>query len=69
MLEKEITNSSAITHVAYDTLTKILRITFTSGGEYDYPDVPREEYENLVSAPSVGQYFNQHIKMYSVPLS
>lgn len=58
--------SSAIDHVSYDNQTHILRIGFARGAEYDYPDVPEHEFKNLVGAPSVGQYFNQHIKQYAV---
>ena len=54
--------SSAIEHVAYDTDTRILRITFTNGGTYDYPDVPEEEYHRLVTAQSVGVYYNKSIR-------
>ena len=59
-------NSSAISEVSYDKETQILRIQFVRGAEYDYPNVPEYVFHNLVSAPSVGKYFNQHIKSYSV---
>ena len=57
--------SSAISEVTYDYDTKTLTIQFVRGAEYDYPNVPEEEFNNLVSAPSVGKYYNQHIKAYS----
>ena len=65
MFEKIKVNSSAISEVSYDKKDRILRIQFARGAEYDYPDVPEKEFRNLVSAPSVGQYFNRHIKQYS----
>ena len=66
MFEKIKVNSTAISEVSYDKETKILRIQFARGAEYDYPNVPEIEFKNLVSAPSVGKYFNQHIKPYAV---
>jgi len=57
--------SSAINSVAYDNDTNILTIEFKQGAEYDYPNVPLSEVIDLVNAPSVGKYFNTHIKQYS----
>jgi len=62
-------NSSAINSVTYDDETNILTIEFKQGAEYDYPDVPFEEFENLINAPSVGKYYNTHIKQYSSKLA
>lgn len=58
--------SSAINEVSYDKETKILRIQFKHGAEYDYPDVPEYEFKNLVCAPSIGRYYNTNIKKYAV---
>ena len=65
MFETKQVKSTAITEVSYDEDTQILRIQFARGAVYDYPNVPAEEFVNLVNAPSVGQYFNQHIKHYA----
>ncbi len=65
MFETVKVDSSAITEVSYDKETQILRIQFARGAEYDYPAVPEQEFRNLVSAPSVGKYFNTNIKKYS----
>jgi hypothetical protein len=35
-------NSSAISKAHYDTESKNMNITFTGGGSYDYPSVPKE---------------------------
>lgn len=59
-------NSSAISQVSYDNETHILRIQFVRGAEYDYPEVPEVEFEKLISAPSVGKYYNTTIKHYAV---
>ena len=39
-----------------------LEIEFTSSSVYQYFDVPEVEYRNLISAESIGKYFNQNIK-------
>ncbi|WP_349257237.1 KTSC domain-containing protein [Vitreimonas sp.] len=60
-------NSSAISQVEYDAATSTLSVWFTSGKQYDYPGVPATLYQQLLSAPSVGQFFNAHIRdQYSV---
>jgi lysyl-tRNA synthetase class 2 len=46
----------------YDPATKTFNIEFNNGSIYKYQDVPAEVYQNLVTAPSQGQYFNEHIK-------
>lgn len=65
MFNQVSVNSSAISTVGYNDETKALYITFRLGAEYIYPDVPQQEYINLISASSVGRYFNEHIKQYS----
>jgi hypothetical protein len=66
MFQSVKVESSAISEVSYDKETQILRIQFVRGAEYDYPNVPEQEFKNLVSAPSVGKYYNANIKKYAV---
>lgn len=66
MFIKVKVNSSAINNVSYDADTRMLRLEFKQGREYDYPDVPENEFHNLVNAESVGKYYNAHIKQYAV---
>jgi len=40
----------------------ILRIIFTSGITYDFYNVPKDIYEGLIDAHSIGEYFHQNIK-------
>ena len=40
----------------------ILYLQFKSGIVYSYTDVPFTLYKELVSAPSVGQFFHQNIR-------
>ncbi|MBL8543218.1 MAG: KTSC domain-containing protein [Hyphomonadaceae bacterium] len=55
-------SSSAISQVDYDPRTAVLRVWFTSGKVYDYFGVPAALFEGLVNAPSVGRFFNDHIR-------
>lgn len=55
-------DSSDLSAVGYDPVSKILRIIFHSGGVYDYFDVPESTYVGLMNATSKGQYHNIYIK-------
>lgn len=54
--------SSAIKQIAYDTSTSILVTVFHTGSMWAYIDVPIEVYDELIHAPSIGNYFNLHIR-------
>ena len=55
-------SSTAIRQVEWDKRTLNLFVTFTSSGTYTYYSVPEWKYLGLLGAPSVGQYFNDHIR-------
>lgn len=55
-------SSTAIKSFDYDKEKKILRVEFGNGGVYQYSDVPASVYKALKETPSVGQYFNTHIR-------
>lgn len=61
-IEKEITNSSQVSKVKYNTESKVLTVTFKTGKSYEYYEVSQFEWEGLLSAESVGKYLNSHIK-------
>lgn len=54
--------SSAIAEVGYDKETGTLKIVFNSGLEYEYPDFEEEKYKEMLKAPSIGKYYNKHIR-------
>jgi hypothetical protein len=54
--------SSAISHVEYNDRLQTLAITFTSGREYTYFDVPRHIYDAFLASSSKGTFFNTHIR-------
>jgi hypothetical protein len=51
-------NSSAITWIDYDPITRMLSITFHSGRTYTLRGVPEHHYHGLLNASSAGWYFN-----------
>lgn len=51
-----------ISMVGYDADTKQLSVMFSNGRTYRYGGVPAGEYQNLLSAQSVGRYFADNIK-------
>ena len=55
--------SSLLESVGYDAATRTLSVRFkTTGARYRYTQVPPDVFDELRSAESAGQYFNQKIK-------
>lgn len=54
-------DSSMLTAVGYDDGTGELEAVFISGAVWRYADVPREVYEELLSASSIGSYMQDEI--------
>lgn len=54
--------SSSISAVGYDKDESKLGVRFPSGDEYEYYRVPLNVYQEMRAAPSVGVYFNEHVK-------
>lgn len=61
-MDRKSVTSSNIRSVGYDPHKKLLEIEFNSGAIYQYDDVPQHVYDNLMTAESVGSYFNSVIK-------
>ena len=61
-MEYQSVTSSNVAAVAYDDASSTLGVRFLNGTEYHYTGVPRDVYEGLLSASSVGTYLNQQIK-------
>ena len=47
--------------VGYDDRLRILEVVFNTGDQYQYKEVPADEYERLMNAESIGQYMHKHI--------
>jgi len=54
--------SSVIAAISYDDSGRRLEVEFHNGRLYAYFGVPRTAYEALLTADSVGKYFNEEIK-------
>lgn len=59
---KDLPHSSSISRCEYDTETKEMHITFSSGGRHKFKDVTQDVYEGLISASSPGSHFHQHVR-------
>jgi len=51
-----------IRSVGYDAESQTLAVEFNNGSVYDYGGVPQSEYDNMMSAQSVGKYFVANVK-------
>ena len=59
---REPVTSSNLSSVGYDSDLQVLEIEFNSGSVYQYSGVPTHIHSGLMSAPSHGSYFHEHIK-------
>jgi len=54
--------SSNVLAAGYDEENQIVHIQFLNNTEYIYKGVPRQEFDGLLNAPSVGSYLHQNYK-------
>ena len=54
--------SSLLAGVAYDHDQAVLQLEFRAGTVYQYFQVPRQTYQDLLQADSKGNYFNHNIR-------
>lgn len=54
--------SSNIGAIGYDITTQTLEVEFLRGGVYQYYGVPKYLYQQLMQAPSKGQFLHQYIR-------
>jgi KTSC domain-containing protein len=54
--------SSVVASVGYDPQQRRLEVAFHNGRVYAYFEVPPSVYEELVTAESVGKFFNENVK-------
>jgi hypothetical protein len=55
-------SSSSIASLGYNAKTKTLEVEFNHGGIFQYFDVPKAVYNQMLAAESVGRYFLYEIK-------
>lgn len=61
-MKREAVQSSNIASIGYDENSATLEIEFLNGGVYQYFDVPKNIFNEIMEAGSHGQYLAQNIK-------
>lgn len=61
-MERVSVSSSNVDTVGYDEDSSTLEVGFKNGATYQYFDVPKNIYEELRDAGSVGGYLASHVK-------
>lgn len=59
-MNREAVQSSNIASIGWSNGT--MEIEFRNGSVYSYPDTPKQDYEDLKSAGSIGSHFHRHIR-------
>jgi hypothetical protein len=59
---REPVESSSLLSIGYDPEEQVLEAEFVDGSVYRYEGVPPELHLELITAPSLGRYFNAHIR-------
>lgn len=54
--------SSRVRSIGYDRQSCKLEVEFPDGSVYTYYDVPHEQYLALITAASIGRYFDSRIR-------
>jgi hypothetical protein len=62
--KRQPVKSSVIATVGYDARGRRLEVGFHNGRVYTYLEVPPSVYEKLVTAESVGKFFNEGVRPY-----
>jgi hypothetical protein len=62
MTMEPVENSHAISAMGYDQASGTLRVTFASGGTYEYDDVTPQDYADFKNAESKGRHHAQNIR-------
>ena len=61
-MEREPVTSKSIAAIGYEPDTETLEVEFRTSGIYHYLNVPPFMHERLMTADSVGTFFNAEIK-------
>ncbi len=61
-MDRQPVDSSNLSSVGYDAETETLEVEFRHGGVYQYFRVPPATHRSLLEAPSLGSYFNKHVR-------
>lgn len=61
-MERSYVPSTNISSIGYDEVTETLEIEFLNGTIYQYFNVPKNMYDQLMQAGSKGKFLNTYIK-------
>lgn len=61
-LEKYFIDSKNVRRIKYYDVTSILEVQFLNGKIYHYFNVPEMVFESAMTAMSIGQFLQAHIK-------
>ncbi len=61
-MHRDHVSSSAISSVGYDDRSSTLEVEFSSGAVYDYLNVPKRVYRDLLKAPSNGSFVSRRVR-------
>lgn len=62
MITHDTPESSNIARLSYNEETSTLTVEFRNGKRYYYLEVPYDTWNEFISAPSAGKFFNQYIQ-------
>jgi len=62
MPQMQTVSSSNVAELGYDSEGQDAYVRFLSGSLYKYKGVPQNEFDALLSAPSIGAYLNRNFK-------
>ena len=57
-------DSKLLAYASYDTLSLSLLVIFHNGAQYEYSGVDQTTWDEFISAPSSGTYFNTVIRKF-----
>ncbi len=60
--EKSFTDSKIIRKISYAPQSHIMTIEYVTGKIYDYHAVPQEDWNDALTAESIGKFVNNRIK-------
>jgi len=62
MVERTAVKSSNLASIGFDEDNNVLEVEFLNGSVYQYLDVPRWVYDDMMLAESSGKFFNTEIR-------
>lgn len=61
-MDRSAVGSSNISEIGYDPSSETLEVMFTNGSVYQYYNVGQALFDQMMQAPSKGQFLNTYIK-------